>query len=115
MKSTASALAFTLTFSCGLVIGCTKPAASPGEKRVGTGSDSSVEPAATPSSSAESAKTRELEEKAAGYEERFKEIQESEMSAEQKAQAAGELVDEQQRTVREAQDGPAGEESAPPQ
>ena len=31
------------------------------------------------------------------------------MTAEQKAQATGDLVDEQQRTVREAEDGPPGE------
>ena len=30
------------------------------------------------------------------------------MTAEEKAQAAGDLVDEQQRTVREAEDGGAG-------
>ena len=37
------------------------------------------------------------------------------MTAEQKAQAAGALVDEQQRTVREAEDGRAGESEADPQ
>ena len=34
------------------------------------------------------------------------------MSAEEKAQATGELVDEQQRTVREAEEGSGGGEEA---
>src|SRR6187402_2472304 len=79
--------------------GCAKPATTSRET-----------PAAPePTRTNEAAKTRELEEKAAGYEERFKEIQASDMSADEKAQATGDLVDEQQRTVREAEDGSAGE------
>jgi hypothetical protein len=88
--------------SLGGVTGCAKPATTARET-----------PATTESTrTSEAAKTRELEEKAAGYEERFKEIQESEMSADEKAQAAGELVDEQQRTVREAEDGGSNEGDA---
>lgn len=77
--------------------GCSKPAAKARE--------TASEP--EPARMSEAAKTRELEDKAAGYEERYKEIQESDMTAEQKAQATGDLVDEQQRTVREAEDGTA--------
>ena len=100
MKSTVSAwtLSCTLTLALGTVIACAKPAATPAS-----------------SSSSESAQTRELEEKAAGYDDRFQDIQASDLSAEQKAQAVGELVDEQQRTIREAQDNPANEEPADPQ
>jgi hypothetical protein len=85
--------------SLGGFTACAKPAATARE----------TPPASESTRTSEAAKTRELEEKAAGYEERFKEIQESEMSADEKAQAAGELVDEQQRTVREAEDGGSGE------
>lgn len=66
-------------------------------------------PAATDNASTgEAAKARELEEKAQGYKERFEEIQASDMSPEEKAQAASELVDEQQRTIREADDADSG-------
>ncbi|MEO7795032.1 MAG: hypothetical protein ABIV06_09690 [Thermoanaerobaculia bacterium] len=82
--------------------GCSKPA---GKVR-----EAPVEPATTTS---ESTKTRELEEKAAGYEERFREIQASDATAEEKAQAAGELVDEQQRTAHEAEDGGGGGDTDP--
>jgi len=80
------------------VAGCAKPAATARETSPGTES----------TRTGEAAKTRELEEKAAGYQDRYKEIQESDMSADEKAQAASELVDEQQRTVREAEDGGSG-------
>ena len=50
----------------------------------------------------ESEKTQALEEKAQGYKDRFDEIQASDMTAEEKAQAAQTLVDEQQRTIQEA-------------
>lgn len=53
-------------------------------------------------STGEAEKARELEEKAQGYKERFEEIQASDLSPEEKAQAASELVDEQQRTIQEA-------------
>ena len=82
--------------------GCAKPAAKPAAKSV----EERSEPA--PEVTSEAAKTRELEDKADGYQDRYQEIQESDMTAEEKAQAAGELVDEQQRTVREAEDGTAG-------
>ena len=88
-----------------LATGCAKPAAKARE--------TAAEPA--PSRTNEAAKARELEDKAASYEERYREIQGSDMTAEQKAQAAGALVDEQQRTVREAEDGRAGESEADPQ
>ena len=82
--------------------GCAKPAAKPAPKSV----EERSEPA--PEAMSEAAKTRELEDKAAEYKDRYQEIQESDMTAEEKAQAAGDLVDEQQRTVREAEDGGAG-------
>lgn len=96
---------FALVLALGTAAGCAKPAAKAREKPAET------EPAATSGA----AKTRELEDKAASYEERYREIQGSDMTAEQKAQAAGALVDEQQRTVREAEDGRAGESEADPQ
>jgi hypothetical protein len=82
--------------------GCAKPAAQP---------QKSVEERAQPEATGEAAKTQELEDKAAGYRDRYQEIQDSDMTAEEKAQAAGDLVDEQQRTVREAEDGGGGDES----
>ena len=82
--------------------GRAKPAAKRAQKSV----EERSEPA--PEVMSEAAKTRELEDKAAGFQERYQEIQESDMTAEEKAQAAGDLVDEQQRTVREAEDGGAG-------
>lgn len=89
-RSVALLLALTL----GTAAGCSKPEKKARERA------SESEPAAA----SESTQTRELEDKAAGYKERFQEIQDSDMTAEQKAQAAGALVDEQQRTVREAED-----------
>lgn len=58
----------------------------------------------------EAAKARELEQKAEEYKDRFAEIQSSDMSAEEKAQAASELIDEQQRAIQEAQDSHDGGE-----
>jgi hypothetical protein len=104
-KGPALVLVACLALAGGSATGCAKPAAKARETPA----------AAEPGATSEAAKTRELEEKAAGYEERYKEIQESDMTAEQKAQATGDLVDEQQRTVREAEDGPAGEAEADPQ
>ena len=93
---------FALVLALGTAGGCAKPAAKAGERQTARESE--------PSESAGSSNaTRELEDKAAGYEERFREIQESDMTADQKAQAAGELVDEQQQTIREAEDGATNE------
>lgn len=89
---------FALVLALGTAGGCAKPAAKAGERQASPGSEA-------PSSAGSSSASRDLEEKAAGYADRFKEIQESDMTADQKAQAAGELVDEQQRTIREAEDG----------
>ncbi len=116
MKPTASAWALTLAavLTLGWATACAQPAPPTAEKPAAPKSEGAAEPASTSGSPSEAAKTRELQEKAAGYEERFKEIQDSDMTAEQKAQAASELVDEQQRTVHEAEDGPAGEEPSDP-
>ena len=109
MKSPVPGRALTLValvaLALGSMFGCSKPAAKAVERR--------TEPESEAPSAAE--KNRELEDKAAGYQDRFREIQGSDMTAEEKAQAAGDLVDEQQRTVREAEDGPAGEASEDPQ
>ena len=102
-KGPALVLVACLALAGGSATGCAKPAAKPAARA----GEKAVEP--EPAATSEAAKTRELEEKAAGYEERYKEIQGSDMTAEQKAQATGDLVDEQQRTVREAEDGPPGE------
>ena len=89
-----------LLVSGALFAGCAKPA-------------SEAPPASSPSTNldqtpaSEAAKTRELEEKAQGYQERFQEIQSSDMSAEEKARAASELVDEQQKTIQESESGSA--------
>ena len=109
MKPSADILAFrfrsglrpivlVLVVALGAAGGCSKA-----EKRV---RESAAE--AEPAPTSEAAKTRELEDKAAEYKDRYQQIQDSDMSAEQKAQAASELVDEQQRTIREAEDGAAG-------
>jgi hypothetical protein len=114
MKPPAPGLAVVLLSNCALVLalvtagGCSKPAAKAGERQASPGSEAV-------GSAGSSSETRELEEKAAGYADRFREIQESDMTADQKAQAAGELVDEQQRTIREAEDGGAGGSQADPQ
>lgn len=91
-------IAVVLVLALGSAAGCSKA-----EKKVRE-SAAEAEPAAT----SEAAKTRELEDKAAEYRDRYQQIQDSDMTADQKAQAASELVDEQQRTIREAEDGPAG-------
>ncbi len=91
-------IAMLLVLALAAAAGCSKA-----EKRV---RESAAE--AEPAPTSEAAKTRELEDKAAEYKDRYQQIQDSDMSAEQKAQAASELVDEQQRTIREAEDGAAG-------
>ena len=88
-----------------LATGCAKPAAKARE--------TAAEPA--PSRTNEAAKTRELEDKAASYEERYREIQGATSPPSRRRKRAGALVDEQQRTVREAEDGRAGESEADPQ
>ena len=116
MQPPAPGLAVVFISSCALVLalatagGCAKPAAKSGARQAAPESES---PGPAGSSNGSNA-ARELDEKAAGYEARFKEIQESDRTADQKAQAAGELVDEQQQTIREAEDGPADESEAPP-
>ena len=100
-RSGVRTLVVLLALALGTAVGCAKAEKQVREK--GT----SEAPAAT----SEAAKTRALEEKAAEYKDRYQEIQESAMTAEEKAQAASELVDEQQRTVREAEDGAAGDEA----
>ncbi|MEO8197013.1 MAG: hypothetical protein ABI689_09850 [Thermoanaerobaculia bacterium] len=92
--------------ACALALGAAASCAKPAAKPAARFAEERSEPEAVPSG--EAAKTRELEDKAAAYKDRYQEIQDSDMTAEEKAQAAGELVDEQQRTVREAEDGPAG-------
>lgn len=106
MKALTRTLTLTVTLGC--IVACTKPPASSSETRPGSDGDNS---SASRSEGAEAAKARELQDKATAYEERYKAIQESDMTAEQRAQATSALVDEQQRTVREAEDGTAGEES----
>jgi hypothetical protein len=98
----ACLLAACLLFALTGASGCSRPAATARETPASGASEAT----------SGAAKTRELEEKAAGYKERFQEIQESDMTAEEKAQAAGELVDEQQRTVREAEEGAGGGDEA---
>lgn len=97
-RSGLRAIAMVLVLALGAAAGCSKP-----EKRV---RERAAE--AEPAPASEAAKTRELEDKAAEYKDRYQQIQDSDMTAEQKAQAASELVDEQQRTIREAEDGAAG-------
>ena len=101
-RSGVRTLAVLLALALGAAAGCAKA-----EKKV-------REPKAEgdPAASSEAAKTRELEDKAAEYQDRYQEIQDSDRSAEEKARAASELVDEQQRTVREAEDGPGGGDDA---
>lgn len=91
-------IAVGLVLALAMAVGCAKA-----EKKTRE-SAAEAEPAAT----SEAAKTRELEDKAGEYRDRYQQIQDSDMTADQKAQAASELVDEQQRTIREAEDGPAG-------
>jgi hypothetical protein len=86
-----------------LVAGCAKPASE-----APPAGSSATNPEQAPTSEAE--KTRELEEKAQGYQDRFQEIQASDMSAEEKARAASELVDEQQRTIQESESTGEGDD-----
>ncbi|MEO8275615.1 MAG: hypothetical protein ABI639_05305 [Thermoanaerobaculia bacterium] len=106
----ATGTALLLVILAGSFAGCSKPEATAAERRPAAVES---EPAAA-SAPSEAAKTRDLEEKSASYDDRFKEIQNSDMSAEEKARAAGDLVDEQQQTVRQAEDGPADEAPADP-
>jgi hypothetical protein len=93
--NTAGAAVACLVLLLGVAVGCAKPATRA----------RAIQPESSPEAPSAAASTSELEEKAAGYEERFQEIQAGDMTADEKAQAVGELVDEQQRTVREAEDG----------
>jgi hypothetical protein len=92
------AVAVSLFTAC--VAGCAKPANQTKQPAV---------PAATESSPSSAARTEELEQKAAGYEDRMREIQASDMTAEEKAQAASELIDAQQKTIQEAESAGPGE------
>lgn len=83
--------------------GCAKPAAKERPQASAGAAESAT------SSREES---RELESKAGEYRDRYQEIQDSEMTVDEKAQAVGDLVDEQQRTVREAEDGGGSEGSS---
>jgi hypothetical protein len=65
--------------------------------------------ASQPPQGSEAAKTQELEQKAADIKDRYQEIQASEMTAEEKAQATQQLVDEQQKAIQEADSGSSGE------
>ena len=83
----------------------------------GCGAKSTTIPAsegASKGSSGEAAKTQALEQKADDYQARMQAIQSSDMSADEKAQAAGALVDEQQQTIQQAVDAPAADPNAPP-
>lgn len=102
LRCAGRAVAVLLALALAAAAGCAKPAAKPAPRVV------EERPESQPEAASQAAKTRQLEDKAAGYQDRFQEIQESDMTAEAKAQAAGDLVDEQQRTVREAEDGGAG-------
>ena len=104
-------LAACLLLAVAVANGCSKPAARARETPA-AGAPEATAAAGASEATSEAAKTRELEEKAAGYKDRYQEIQDSSMSAEEKAQATGELVDEQQRTVREAEAGSGGGEEA---
>ena len=64
--------------------------------------------------SGEAAKTQELEQKADDYQARMQAIQSSDMSAEEKVQAANALVDEQQKTIQEAVDSPPADPNGNP-
>lgn len=100
--TTIGAIGAFAVLALGSAASCAKPAANPAPRSAEERTQSD------PEAASEAAKTRELEDRAAGYKDRYQEIQESDMSAEEKAQAAGDLVDEQQRTVREAEEGAAG-------
>ena len=86
-----------------LGVGCAKPAAKE-RPQASSGTAESSTPSREESS--------DLESKASEYRDRYQEIQDSEMTADEKAQAVGDLVDEQQRTVREAEDGSGSEGSS---
>ena len=79
-----------------LAAGCAKPAA---ETPPAARSDVAAE---APAPSSEAAKADELEQQAKENQDRFQEIQASDMTPEQKAQAASALVDEQQKAIQES-------------
>jgi hypothetical protein len=64
--------------------------------------------------SGEAAQTQQLEQKADDYQARMQAIQASDMSAEEKVQAANALVDEQQKTIQEAVDSPPADSAGDP-
>lgn len=117
MTDAGRALGVALGVALGLALGgltaCSKPPAKASAGRAE--SESGATRGEDPATGSQAEKTRELEDKAADYKDRFQEIQGSDMSADDKAKAASELVDEQQKTVHEAEDGPAAEEGAEPQ
>jgi flagellar basal body L-ring protein FlgH len=91
-------LAGALAFALATTSGC-----GAREETVPPQQPAAAEAAAVETSEAERA--RELEAKAEGFKDRFAEIQESDMSPDQKAQAVGALVDEQQRAIQESEAG----------
>lgn len=93
---------FALIVVAGLAAGC----AAPPSNRTSSPSPSA---SSADSPAAEAAETRELEEKAQGYKDRFEEIQASDMSADEKARAASELVNEQQQAIQESDAGGGGD------
>jgi hypothetical protein len=103
-RRAGGSLAFGLLLAVGSgLAGCAKPAA----RSVEGAPPPASEPAGAPGG--EAAKSQELEQKAQEYQDRFAEIQASELSAEEKAAAASALVDEQQKTIQEAESGDSGE------
>jgi hypothetical protein len=65
--------------------------------------------ASQPPQGSEAAKTEALEQKATDIRDRYQEVQASDMTAEEKAQATQQLVDEQQKAIQEADSGGSGE------
>ena len=77
-------LAACLLLAVAVANGCSKPAARARETPA-AGAPEATAAAGASEATSEAAKTRELEEKAAGYKDRYQEIQDSSMSAEEKA------------------------------
>ena len=101
-RSSAAAVSFAAALTL-LAAGCGRQS-----KSIPASEGASSQP------SGEAATTQELEQKADDYQARMQAIQSSDMSAEEKVQAANALVDEQQKTIQQAVEPAPADPNAPP-
>ncbi len=106
-----SSLALSLALVLAVAGACSKPATSSDERNLESSEAAGTESGSGNSWRSEDQKTRELQDRAADLKSRYDEIRASDATDEEKAKEVNQLFDEQQATVREAEDGSAGGES----